>query len=139
MKQLFLSLLFFAAIFCEATFFQIPLVLIVIILLGIFQKKEWVLLVGGASGIVLDMVLFGTIGLRSLFFLGTLGLLFLYGKKFETQHILFSVIFVGLASSCYMLLFVYQHFFISLVSTLCITSIGFFLLTFLEHKKPMLY
>src|SRR5260221_3325196 len=98
-----------------------PLTLLCLIALAIFLVKEWVFFLAVAAGILLDSLTFRFFGANALFFLVTIGTLFLYQKKFETHHMFFGVSFTILASSVYLLLFE-QEYFVS--SLLCITFLS---------------
>lgn len=106
-----------SGIFVESVFFQIPLTLVIIIVAAIFQKKESVLFLAVVAGLILDSLLFRPLGITSLFFLGVIGILLVYKRKFETNHILFGVLFTTFSSMCYILLFKYQQLFLTTTAT----------------------
>jgi len=96
--------IFFVALL-EAVVLPLPLTLVACIFLGIFYRKSWVFFIAIIAGVFLDSLTFRLLGMSSLFFLVTIGLIFLYGRKFETQHILFLVSATTVGSLMYLLLF----------------------------------
>lgn len=114
------------ALFVESLFFQIPITLIVITYVAIFQKKEWVIPFTVFIGILLDSLTFRPIGVTSLFFLCVIGLLYLYKKKFETNHALFGIVFTILACVFYIFVFDYQQIFLATLWSVFLASLLFF-------------
>ncbi len=82
-------------------FFSFPFGIIALILLSVFQRKEWVYFAAVGMGFFLDSIFFQTLGESSLFFLLVVGLIFLYRRKFETNHIGFVVLATFFVTSIY--------------------------------------
>jgi len=125
MKLFFYSILLLIAVVVEATSIPIPLTLFGIILLGIFQKKEWVFFLATVAGFLLDSLTFRFFGSSALFFLCTSGVLFLYQKKFETHHMLFGILFTSLSCVVYLLCFTPGIFFPALGNILCLSVLTY--------------
>lgn len=119
----FLSILVSGTV--ESLFFQIPLTLLILIFACIHQKKEWIFFLAIFAGIMLDSLTFRLLGLRSLFFLITVGVLFVYRKKFETNNIFFGIFFSFLASIFYLLFFGSESYFFVLLLTIISSGILF--------------
>ena len=84
---------------------QVPFVLLVLFIMSIMYKSEWVFPIGFISGLVLDMLLFRPLGLSSMFFILFLFLVFLYERKFELRSIWFVVMMSCFGSFAYLLFF----------------------------------
>jgi len=126
MKFFLIFLFLFLAIAIESTIFPIPLVLMVVIFFGIFQKKELGFFFAILAGIFLDSLTFRTIGVSSIFFLIIVGTLFLYARKFEIHHSLFLVTFTLSASIVYILFFKTSQILSLITPTiLCIVILSF--------------
>lgn len=82
------------SLFLEVTVSSVPLVLLSILLFAILYKESWIFPAAFLMGILLDILLFQTVGIRSIFFVVILGAVFLYQRKFEIQ----SLPFVGIAT-----------------------------------------
>lgn len=95
----------FLAASIEASVWPLPLTLLIVVYFGITNRSNWVFLLAIVAGIVLDSLTFRPLGMSSFFFLCTIGVLFLYGRKFETDHMLFGIIFTTLASMVYAVVF----------------------------------
>lgn len=95
------------AILLEATIITVPLTLLIIIFTAVIFKNNDVFYLGFLSGLLLDILTLGTIGLTSAFFVLFVMLIFLYQKKFEIESLSFitissfsgSVIYLFLTSS----------------------------------------
>lgn len=120
--------------FLEGLVLKVPFVLIVLILTVVFIPRSWLILLSIPAGIVVDSMTFRSLGLTSLFFAISLGLIFAYGKKFELQSIAFVMFSTCIATTGYLLIFGYQQFFLQLLLTLVISFISFVAVTFLQEK-----
>jgi len=104
MKIIFV-LLITASLFLEATVTTIPLVFLLLLFLTLLYRSYWIFLIGFLSGILLDVVLFRTLGMTSLFFVSFSFIVLMYQRKFEisTLPFVFAASFLG--SFIYLLLF----------------------------------
>lgn len=128
------SLLFlFIALFLESTLIHVPLVLLVVIFVALFAKKEWSIFFAVGAGLLLDSLTFRLLGSTSVFFLVTVGILLLYGRKFETNNILFGILFTCLASIFYLFLFGNQQFFLALLIVTASSGVVFVIAALLQH------
>lgn len=113
--RIYLYVLFLLiALLLEISILPIPFTVIFLIFLTISEQKPWVFLAALGSGVVLDSLFFRPIGATSLFLLATSGVLFLYSRKFEINHVLFGVISASLACFFYALIFNNQYLFLIL-------------------------
>lgn len=104
MKIIF-ALLIIASLFLEATVTTIPLVFFLLLFLTLLYRSYWIFPIGFLSGILLDSVLFRTLGITSLFFVAFSFIVLMYQRKFEisTLPFVFAASFLG--SFVYLLLF----------------------------------
>lgn len=107
----FLSVFFtlFFAVLAEAFFIPVPLMLLFFLFFVILFREAWVVFVGIFFGCILDSLLFVHMGESSLFFIIAASLIFLYGRKFEVEHMGFGLIFSTLASWLYLLVIGQAH------------------------------
>nr|MBI5455458.1 hypothetical protein [Candidatus Levybacteria bacterium] len=108
MKFLSIILLSFALLL-ETTLTTIPLVLISLLCLMVIYRENFLFLFGFAFGLFLDLTLFKTVGLSSLFFTVFLFLVLLYQKKFEIKTASFILIASFLGSLGFLLFMGYNN------------------------------
>lgn len=89
MKQLLPLVFLLLAFFMEATFLSLPLTLLVIFLWYVVNQEQRIFVWAFVFGFLLDVLLVGSIGLRSIFFVLFIVLLFFYERKFEIQTLPF--------------------------------------------------
>lgn len=123
----------FLAASIEASVWPLPLTLLIVVYFGITNRSNWVFLLAIAAGIVLDSLTFRPLGMSSFFFLCIIGVLFLYGRKFETDHMLFGIIFTTLASMVYAVVFGNEPLLV--IGSMIILSSVVFVLRFLLHAS----
>lgn len=97
MKKNILFLLLFLSIFLQTSITTIPIVLDVILIFYILNRKSWVFLLAFASGIFLDSLTVRSLGQSSIFFLSFLFIATLYERKFEiaSSYFVFFASFLG--------------------------------------------
>ncbi len=95
----------FLAASIEATLWSLPLTLLLVVYFGITNRSNWIFFFALIAGMLVDSLTFRPLGVSSFFFLLTLGAIFLYGRKFETDPILFGILFTTLASIVYVVVF----------------------------------
>lgn len=83
MKKIILFLLLFLSIFLQASITTIPIVLDILLIFYIFNRKSFVFLLAFASGIFLDLTSVRIVGQSSIFFVTFLFVVSLYERKFE--------------------------------------------------------
>lgn len=105
MKYFIVSLILLFAIVLEASWVQLPLVLLSILLLGVLLKEHWIFFAAFVAGIFLDITAFRTVGISSMFFVVMLGGVFLYERKFEIQSMPFVAFATLISSSLYFFFF----------------------------------
>lgn len=102
MKLIIFSLLI--SILLESTIVTLPLVFLIILFAAVVLKNNDVFVLAFFSGIFLDFLTLGTIGLSSLYFIAVVMLIFLYQKKFEIESLNFVTITALLGSLGYLFL-----------------------------------
>lgn len=107
-KRFFLLVVCLLGAFFEATVTTLPVLLCLLVVISIHEKSNKIFVLAFISGIVLDVMRVDPVGLRSIFYIIFLFLIFLYERKFETSNPVF-VFFASLIGSIgYLLLFQYQ-------------------------------
>lgn len=118
-KYFIFAFILLAALFLQTAFFSLPCVLLILILLTILIKELWLFPVAFGMGLLLDIMLFHTVGISSIFFVIILGIIFLYDRKFEVQSIPFVIVFSFVAALCFGFIFQTGNGFLSaLISSL---------------------
>lgn len=90
------------AIVLESTIITLPLVLLLIIFAAVTLKNNDVFILAFLSGLLLDVLTLGTIGLTSAFYVLIVMLIFLYQKKFEIESVNFVSLSAFLGSFIYL-------------------------------------
>lgn len=103
-KIIFFLLLIFGLLI-QISFTTIPLILNLILLLYIFNRKNWVYFAAFFSGMILDIAALRQIGTTSLFFIIFLFIANLYENKFEINSLPFIFFFSFLGSFIFLLIF----------------------------------
>ncbi len=96
--------LLLASIFLESTIITVPLTLLIIIFSAVTLKNNDVFILAFISGLLLDILTLGTIGLTSAFFVSFVMLIFLYQKKFEIESLSFVSMAAFIGSIVYLFL-----------------------------------
>ena len=92
------------AILLESTITTLPLVLLLILFLAITRKSNDVFAIAFISGLFLDILSFGTIGLSSLYFVVLVFIVYMYQRRFEIETINFLILFSFFGSLVYLLM-----------------------------------
>jgi len=108
--MIFLVFLIFA-ILLEATVISTPIVLDLLLVFFILERKSRLLVNGFVSGMILDIFRLRVLGLTGIFFIVFILLVFLYEKKFEiaTYPFVFFASFLG--GVLYLWIFAHNHVF----------------------------
>ncbi len=136
MEWLIFSLITLLSLFISTGFVAAPLTIGCILAMLVLFKKSHVLLLAFILGILTDILAFHTVGLTSLFFLGLLGAVFLYERKFEIRTFQFVIVFSFLASMLYSFLFHMPHILLGSIATALWASGIFFVLAVLDSHLP---
>lgn len=131
----FFAFILILALFLESSIVTYPLVLGVLLMMVALYRSTVVLWIAFFSGIVLDILTFHVVGGSSLFFLGTLLLIFLYQRKFEIQSPVFVGVSVFVFSLLYGGIFIHKYAFFSALFTVVIISVVYVGLLLLERKR----
>ena len=99
-----IALLLLVSVFLEATLITVPLTLLIVIFSAVTLKNNDVFILAFLSGLLLDILTLGTIGLTSAFFILFVMLIFLYQKKFEIESLSFVAISTFTGSIIYLFL-----------------------------------
>lgn len=126
MSKLILAFCFFIAIILETTVIQVPLTLLLLLIITIMYKSEWVFVLGLFSGLLIDGLSFRHLGETSLFYIVFLLFIFLYEQKFELRTIAFSALMSFIGGLFYFLIFGYQEIIIQLIMAIIIGIFLFF-------------
>lgn len=116
----------------ETTITTIPLILVVVLIIAIVNKKSWIFPVAFTLGLLLDLLSFNTIGITSIFFAIFLLIVLMYDKKFEIRTVPFVLLSSFLGSLFYLIFFNYQNIFMQAVLSSVIA-----LILFLTVKRIM--
>ena len=133
MVSKFFYIIFIVAFFCELVLTSIPLILIMLLNLFIFSKKEWVFILAFIVGILFDILALRPIGFSSIFYISSLFLISLYERKFETTTIYFVFIMSVILSAIYIVLFSRFSILESIFSGV-LGALVFLSLNYLKHK-----
>lgn len=129
-----LLLLFFIAFILEAFVTTIPLVLDILLILYIINRKAWVFLAAFIIGLLLDISAVRVLGQSSIFFITLLFIATLYERKFEitSGYFVFFASFLG--SLIYLLIFGFNHAFWQALAN---STISLFIFKGINYfKKP---
>ncbi len=107
MKYFLLAFLLLFAMFVQATFLVMPLVLGMLLFFVAWGQEEAIIIFAFILGILSDILMFHPVGVSSLFFIGALGLVLLYKRKFEIYNPVFVGISVFVFSLLYGVLFIH--------------------------------
>lgn len=116
-------LIFFLIVIIEGTLTTLPLTLIFLLCLTVMKRQEWIFPLAFIAGILLDVFVFRTPGITSLYFVSFVFLLLLYQRKYETATMPFVAIAAFFGSMGYMMLIGHSAVLLQvLLSTLIATS-----------------
>jgi len=99
-----ITILLLVSIFLESTIITVPLTFLIIIFSAVTLKNNEVFILAFLSGLLLDVLTLGTIGLTSAFFVSFVMLIFLYQKKFEIESLSFVSMAALIGSIVYLFL-----------------------------------
>ena len=123
-------ILCFCSLIVEGVISTAPFVLLFLILLYIYTRKDSVFIYAFISGLFLDIFQVRVLGETALFFLPVLFLLFLYQRKFEIASLPFVIFSVFISSYCYLFFFIQVDI---LLQTIFITILGAIIFLLLER------
>lgn len=124
------------SILLESTLITLPLTLLIIIFASIVIRKNDIFSLAFFSGLFLDILKLGTIGMSSAYFVVIVMVIFAYHKKLEITSLHFVSITALIGSLGYLFLVGISHIiFQALISTLFI-AISFFV--FKKTNKKLL-
>lgn len=124
-------------IFFESVFIVIPIVLLILLNLIVFVRKEWVFALAFFSGLFLDFLGMRQLGGTSLFLIIFLFVVILYEKKFETTSIYFISIISFFGSLSFLTIFYKFSILESLLATL-ISAVIFVIFEKFLYKKSVI-
>ena len=134
MKSLLIVILAIT-IFLQTSFFNVPLVLGLLIMMWILYQAGWVIVTAFITGILIDILTFHTFGISSMFFLTSLFLVLLYQRKFEIQSVPFVSVSVFVFSLLYAAIFIHKSSLLGAVVTSCIITICYMGVVFFSAGK----
>lgn len=138
MRILYILFLILALIL-ESTIIKAPLVLSVIAAISSIEKVETVFLVAFIAGLILDVITFSTPGLRSLFLISFVFMIYFYERKFEINNLLFVIFSSVVGSFIYIVLIYPNSFFLLQMGISVVTSVLVFTILSKTVKKKLAY
>lgn len=136
MEWFIFGLIALLSLFISTGIIAAPFTIGCLLAMLVLFKKSHVLLLAFILGILTDILSFHIVGLTSLFFLGLLGAVFLYERKFEIRTFQFVIVFSFLASMLYSLIFSMPHVLLGSIVTAIWASGIFFVLAVLDTHLP---
>ncbi len=133
-KKLFWILLA-VFILLQGTLISLPLVLDLLLILYIYKKSEWVLIVAFISGFLVDILTVRQLGSTALFYLISLILVFLYERKYEIQTKEFTFFFSFLAGLLYFKFFEGGFFFGAALLNAAFSVVLFLLMSYIRKVE----
>ncbi len=127
------------ALILESTIIKAPLVLSVIAAISSIEKVETVFLVAFITGFVLDVISFSSPGIRSLFLISFVFMIYFYERKFEINNLLFVVFSSVVGSFIYIVLIYPNSFFLLQMGISVLTSVLVFIILSKTVKKKLAY
>lgn len=124
--QLLYIVFLFLALILESTIIKAPLVLALIVAISSLEKVEAVFFVAFLAGLMLDIISFSSPGLRSLFFVSLVFMIYFYERKFEINNLFFVLFASIVGSSIYTAIFYPSPFFVVQI----LVGVSFSLLVF---------
>lgn len=132
MLAVIIGLLFICVFFLQMSLLPIPLLAGSLVALFAVFHKNWIIVVAFFLGILIDSIAFQRLGISSLFYVGLVGLMLLYSRKFEVETIPFVGVFSLIAGVSSIFLFG-GNIFINLLLLVVIAFLSFFLFLFLKN------
>lgn len=117
----------------QASITTLPLILCLLLVWYILKKDPLVFFLAFVFGILVDLMLVGSIGFSSIFFMVFLFVVFLYERKFEVETPLFVFFSSFLGSSAY--LWLVGHGLVLEPAIVSASLSAFFFLVFLRMNK----
>ena len=122
-----ITLLLFIAVFLESTIITVPLTLLIILFASVTLKNNDVFILAFISGLLIDILTLGTIGLTSAFYVLFVMLIFLYQKKFEIESLSFVTLSAFIGSVVYLFLTYSNHLILESIFATFIMLLSFFI------------
>lgn len=126
---LILSILF------EASLTTLPLVLVVILFSAVVLRRNIVFALAFISGLFLDLLSLGQLGITSLYLTCFVLIIFLYQKKFEINNLNFILVFTFIGSILYLWLQSANYIILQSITISLISGISFFVYKLTETNK----
>ncbi|MBI5044570.1 MAG: hypothetical protein HZC02_01460 [Candidatus Levybacteria bacterium] len=130
-----LVFLLIIALYIEAVFTSLPIVLMALLLVTVFTKDTFVFGLSFIFGLLIDIFLVRHIGQSSLFFICSVLLVFLYERKFETKSLPFIVGASVVLSSAYFFVYPSPHPFLQIIISSIVASANFLLFSVILGQK----
>lgn len=128
-------ILWFALVFAvllEGIATTLPILLNLLLVFYIIERKSWLFGAAFVSGLLLDLFVVGNLGQRSIVFVFFLFIIATYERKFEIETFAFVCIASFLGSAAYLFLFGYNFIFLQAVSA---SFLSVFLFILVAHKR----
>jgi cell shape-determining protein MreD len=134
--KLLAFILLAVALILEASLTTIPFVFLILLCFLVLSRENWLFIFAFATGLILDLVTFKTLGLSSAFFVTILFLVLLYQSKFEIATNAFIFFASLLGSFGYLLLLGYNDV---LFQAILSSIIGLILFKLIQKLKLQIY
>ncbi len=131
-----ITFLLLVTVILESTIITVPFTLLIIIFSAVIFKNNDVFYLAFLSGLLLDILTLGTIGLTSAFFVLFVMLIFLYQKKFEIESLSFITICSFSGSLIYLFLTSSSHLISQAMLATFIMLTSFFIFKKTIKKTP---
>lgn len=133
MTVLIIGCILLVALFLQSSILSWPLVLGILIAAFAVFHKSWIIFAAFFIGVLVDVLSFQHIGYSSLFFVGIIGILFLYSRKFEVTSWPFVLLSSFFASTGSFLLFYSQISLFTILFTVAVTLLLFPFFLFIQN------
>lgn len=134
-RAIVFTILLYLAILLEGRITTLPVVLDVLLFLVLFLDERVVLVFAFLAGVFLDFLTIGAIGIRSIYFLLFVVVLFLYWQKFEVKTVAFVATFSFFGGILYLLFFGYTSILLQAVVNSLLCIVVFYFLSPLFTRK----
>ena len=125
LRSIFFLILLYIAVLLEARLTTLPLAIDVLLFGFLFLDRRVLLLLAFGSGVFLDFLSLGAMGIRSLSLLLLVLVLLIYESKFETYTVSFVAVFSFVGGFCYLLFLGYTEILLQAVANTAICSVVF--------------
>jgi hypothetical protein len=140
MRYGILAIIMVGAFLCESIGWQMPFLVIALLVSVMFFESLWLLFLAIGIGLILDALYFRSMGETSIFLVGVLGVVYLYNQRFNTRSIAFVGVVSVVVSGAYALFFGQPDIFFQMIGGGLLSCLLFFIFPFFApDKKPLVF